>query len=72
MPLSGLWLILPLTNKAPTVELAEEALKDIISNNRPKEITVDLIKAEVANQFNVRIEDFNSKKRTRAIAYPRQ
>ena len=61
-----------LTNKAPTVELAEEALKDIISNNKPKDITVDLIKAEVANQFNVRIEDFNSKKRTRAIAYPRQ
>ena len=61
-----------LTNKAVTVELAEEALKDIISNNKPREITVNLIKEEVSNQFNIKLEDFNSKKRTRAIAYPRQ
>ena len=61
-----------LTNKEITVELAEEALKDIISNDKPREITVDLIKEEVSNNFNVKIEDFNSKKRTRAIAYPRQ
>lgn len=61
-----------LTNKAVTIELAEEALKDIISNNKPREITVSLIKEEVSNQFNIKLEDFNSKKRTRAIAYPRQ
>ncbi|NLY46377.1 MAG: chromosomal replication initiator protein DnaA [Tissierella sp.] len=61
-----------LTNKAVTVELADEALKDIISNNKPREITVNLIKEEVSNQFNIKIEDFNSRKRTRAIAYPRQ
>ena len=61
-----------LTNKEITVELAEEALKDIISNNKPRQITVDLIKEEVSNNFNIKMEDFNSKKRTRAIAYPRQ
>ena len=61
-----------LTNKEVTVELAEEALKDIISNNKPREITVDLIKDVVAKEYNIKIEDFNSKKRTRAIAYPRQ
>lgn len=61
-----------LTNEDITVELAEEALKDIISSDKPREITVDLIKEEVSNNFNVKIEDFNSKKRTRAIAYPRQ
>ena len=61
-----------LTNKEITVELAEEALKDIISNNQPRQITVDLIKEEVSNNFNIKMEDFNSKKRTRAIAYPRQ
>ena len=61
-----------LTNKDITMELAEEALKDIISNNRPREITVDLIKEEVSQNFNIKMEDFISKKRTRAIAFPRQ
>lgn len=61
-----------LTNKAITEDLAEEALKDIISNNKPVEITVDLIKDKVSKRFDIRMDDFNSKKRTRAIAYPRQ
>lgn len=61
-----------LTNKKVTVELAEEALKDIISSTQPKEITVDLIKEVVSKNFNIKMEDFSSKKRTRAIAYPRQ
>jgi chromosomal replication initiator protein len=61
-----------LTKKEITVDLAEEALKDIISSSKPKEITVNLIKEVVAKNFNIKSEDFNSKKRTRAIAYPRQ
>ncbi|HCO18263.1 MAG TPA: chromosomal replication initiator protein DnaA, partial [Tissierellales bacterium] len=46
--------------------------KDIISNHKPLEITVDLIKDKVSKRFNIRIDEFSSKKRTRAIAYPRQ
>lgn len=61
-----------LTNRSITEELAEEALKDIISNHKPVEITVDLIKDKVSKRFNIRIDEFSSKKRTRAIAYPRQ
>ncbi|MBU5437970.1 chromosomal replication initiator protein DnaA [Tissierella sp. MSJ-40] len=61
-----------LTNRDVTEELAEEALKDIISSNKPREITVELIKEIISQNFNVKIDDFNSKKRTRAIAYPRQ
>ena len=61
-----------LTNREVTEELAEEALKDIISSNKPREITVELIKEIISQNFNVKIDDFNSKKRTRAIAYPRQ
>lgn len=61
-----------LTNRTITEELAEEALKDIISNHKPMEITVDLIKDKVSKRFNIRIDEFSSKKRTRAIAYPRQ
>ncbi len=61
-----------LTNKKVNAELAEEALKDIISNDGYEEITVDLIKRIVSQEFNIKIEDFNSRKRTKAIAYPRQ
>lgn len=61
-----------LTGQDITVDLANEALKDIISGNNPKIITVPMIKEVVANYFNIKIEDFNSKKRTRAIAFPRQ
>ncbi|RKD31370.1 chromosomal replication initiator protein DnaA [Thermohalobacter berrensis] len=61
-----------LTNREVTVDLATEALKDIIANNKPREINVDLIKEVVSQHFNVKVEDLDSKKRTRAIAYPRQ
>ncbi|MTI49787.1 chromosomal replication initiator protein DnaA [Sporosalibacterium faouarense] len=61
-----------LTNKEITVELAAEALKDIISENKPKEVNVKLIKEVISNKFSIKTEDLVSKKRTRAIAYPRQ
>ncbi|WP_069651075.1 chromosomal replication initiator protein DnaA [Caloranaerobacter ferrireducens] len=61
-----------LTNREVTVDLAAEALKDIISNTKPREINVKLIKEIVAQNFNINVEDFDSKKRTRSIAYPRQ
>lgn len=61
-----------LTNKEVTVELANEALKDIISSSKPKQITVSLIKEVVAEHCGLKLDDFNSKRRTRSIAYPRQ
>ncbi len=61
-----------LTNSQVTEELAEEALKDILSNSKIKEVTVDTIKQSISKNFNIKMDDFNSKKRTRAIAYPRQ
>ncbi|MDI9476348.1 MAG: chromosomal replication initiator protein DnaA [Natronincolaceae bacterium] len=60
-----------LTNSEITVELASEALKELFSS-KARELNVDLIKETVSAQFNIKMEDFNSKKRTRAIAYPRQ
>lgn len=61
-----------LTNREITLDLANEALKDIISSSRPLEITVKVIKEKVAEYFTIKMEDFSSKKRTRAIAHPRQ
>ncbi len=61
-----------LTNRNVTEDLAQEALKDILSNSKPVEITVDLIKEVVSKSFKIKLEDFQSKRRTRAIAFPRQ
>lgn len=61
-----------LTNKPITVELANEALKDLISKDKPKVITAEYIQETVANYFHLKPEDLQSSKRTRNIAYPRQ
>lgn len=61
-----------LTNRPITVDLATEALKDIISNKQNKSITIDIIQDVVSGYFNLRIEDLKSQRRTRNIAYPRQ
>ncbi|MPW25323.1 chromosomal replication initiator protein DnaA [Alkalibaculum sp. M08DMB] len=61
-----------LTNQTMSLDLANEALKDILSNNKPEIITVDLIKEITAKYYNIEIEDFNLKKRTKSISYPRQ
>ena len=61
-----------LTNKQINVNLAAEALKDIISNKHSKQITIELIQDIVANYYNLKIEDLKSSRRTRNIAFPRQ
>ena len=61
-----------LTNRTISFELASEELKDIIITSKHEEITVNRIKEKVSSVFGVKMEDFNSKKRTRSISYPRQ
>ena len=54
------------------MELAEEALKDIISPNLPKEITPQFILDVVAEHFNLKPSDILSQKRNSEIVLPRQ
>jgi len=61
-----------LSNRLITQDLATEALKDIISNSQSEEVNIPRIKEKVSSVFNIKMEDFNSKRRTRSIAYPRQ
>ena len=61
-----------LTNREVTVDLATEALKDIISKKQGKHITIDSIQDIVSSYFNLRVEDLKSQRRTRNVAYPRQ
>jgi len=61
-----------LQNLPLTPEVAEEALKDIVSASKNRVITVDLIQSVVASHFGVNVADMKAKKRTRALAFPRQ
>jgi len=61
-----------LTNSEITVDLASEALKDIISNKQAKNITIDTIKDVVSSYYNLRVEELTSQRRTRNVAFPRQ
>lgn len=53
-------------------EMAAEVLKDMIPPNKPRKATVELIQEIVADFYNMRADEFKAKKRTRAVAYPRQ
>jgi len=55
-----------------TLELAEEALKDIIYPNKPKEITPTLIINTVAEHYGVSPDDITSKRRNSEFVLPRQ
>lgn len=61
-----------LVNQDMNAELATEALKDIIPSNRPTQITIHKIQQIVAEHYDLKIEDLKAKKRTRAVAFPRQ
>jgi len=61
-----------LVNKDITAELAAEALKDIIPNAKPRMITILDIQNAVGEHYNIRLEDFSAKRRTKSIAFPRQ
>ena len=61
-----------LIDKDISYDLAVEALKDIVTTSESQEISVNRIKEKVSTAFGIKMDDFNSKKRTRTIAYPRQ
>ena len=54
------------------IQLAEEALKDIISPNEKKIITPDLIVEVVSEHYNLSPSDIYSKDKSRNVSFPRQ
>ena len=61
-----------LEKKEVTLELAEQALKDIIAPNETKQITADYIISMVAEHYNVSTADLCGNKRSSKIVMPRQ
>jgi chromosomal replication initiator protein len=61
-----------LVNKKITIDIAAQQLKDFFSHPQHKNIPLDLIQRVVANYFGISSNDLKCKKRTKAIAFPRQ
>ncbi|MEW5904500.1 MAG: chromosomal replication initiator protein DnaA [Pseudomonadota bacterium] len=57
--------------KTITIDLAKEALKDLLAAQN-KQVTIENIQKTVADFYRLKLVDLLSKKRTRAIARPRQ
>ena len=58
------------TGRAITVDLAKEALRDLISS-QARLVTTENIQRIVAQYFKIRVADLTSRKRSRSIARPR-
>ena len=58
--------------KEITIELAEEALKDLIYPNAPREITPTLIANVVSEHFGINALDIIGQRRSRELVFPRQ
>ncbi|WP_112179020.1 MULTISPECIES: chromosomal replication initiator protein DnaA [Paraliobacillus] len=61
-----------LVNKDVDASLAAEALKDIIPSSRPKVVTIAAIQEIISERYNIRLDEFAAKKRTKSVAFPRQ
>ncbi len=54
------------------INIATEGLKDIISTQKQKPITINWIQQSVSNHYGIKISEMKSKKRTRSLTFPRQ
>ncbi len=61
-----------LQNKPVTPQIAEEALRDIISARKTRVVTIGTIQSAVAAHYGVEVTDLKAKKRTRSVTFPRQ
>ena len=58
----------------PSIDAVREKIKDHISDHDhdDKKVTIELIKGVGSDKYSVELKDFNSKKRSENIAFPRQ
>ena len=61
-----------LNSEKPSLSSAQNAIRDIFSDNQPTPITVDRIISEVARTFEVSADDIRSNKRSAQISAARQ
>lgn len=54
------------------MDLTKEALKNILTGNHKKIITIPYIQKVVAKFYDIKVDDFKSRRRTKNVAFPRQ
>jgi len=59
------------SGRAVTVEFAQEALRDLLTV-QDKALSLSNIQAKVADYYQIRLQEINSKKRNRSLVRPRQ
>ena len=55
-----------------TVDLAKEALRDILPKAYAHPVTIEMVQSEVARQFGLHVNDLRGNRRTQDVAYARQ
>ncbi len=60
-----------LTSKEITLEMAREAMKDIIVE-KTRDITIEMIQKHVAEHFRIKVSEMKSDKRIKTLVVPRQ
>src|SRR5438552_5513651 len=60
-----------LTGQAITLEMAQNVLKELVDEKK-RVITLDAVQEAVAGKFHIKMADLKSKRRTKALVYPRQ
>ncbi|MCE5196147.1 MAG: chromosomal replication initiator protein DnaA [Negativicutes bacterium] len=61
-----------LMRQTVTIDFVNDTLKDTISNQKIKVISIESIQEEVAHQYSITINDMKAKTRTANITFPRQ
>lgn len=59
-------------NRPMDEALAQEALRDILPQAQPRQVTIKLIQEIVADFYDLDVRELKIRKRTRAVAFPRQ
>jgi chromosomal replication initiator protein len=59
-------------NRQISLELANEVLRDVISSNKTKRVTIPVIQKIVVEYFGIEADDMKAQRRTRNVTYPRQ
>ena len=61
-----------LSGKPMTVEIAEDLLRGVLSEDGRVTMTIDVIQKKVAEHYDIRMADMTGKRRPENIAFPRQ
>ena len=61
-----------IVNRKITKEIAQQQLIDVFTTSRQSNVSIDIIQKKVAEYFNLSHIDLRGRKRTKAVAFPRQ